>query len=245
MTRRRNKPGEHRKPLPDIIRARLVNTNSFYFSNIHDDTKHHEVWKAFGCCGKVKDVFIPSKRNKEGKRFGFVRFANEGDVEDLLPKLEEVWIRSLKLKVNISRFERDLVEVTPEVMAGPVRVHSSTAGPRVVEGVSFAETGQHYSIEVRPEVTCDLPSGRLDELAESVVGLLLPKLSVQHIREQLIIAGMPSIHVASMGGNQVLISSPIKGFLRDSLLERSDWWLSWFQGFTKWSVELPYPGRCA
>jgi len=78
---------------------------------------------------------------------------------------------------------------------------------------------------------------------ESVVGLLLPKIGVQQIHEQLIIAGMPNIHVASLGGDQVLISSPIKGFLKESLLERSDWWLSWFQGFTRWSEDLPQPGQ--
>jgi len=47
-----------------------------------------------------------------------------------------------------------------------------------------------------------------------------------------------------LGGNQALISSTIKGFLKESLLLRRDWWLSWFVGFTSWSEELPSSGRC-
>jgi hypothetical protein len=94
------------------------------------------------------------------------------------------------------------------------------------------------------DVVCDIPAGRVDELSESVIGLMLPKISVQQVQEQLIVAGMPNIQVASLGGNQVIISSPIRGLIKDSLLERRDWWLSWFLGFTRWSVDSQQPGRC-
>jgi len=72
MTRNKKKApvGRRLEPLPEFIRARLQNSISFYFSNIHEDAKTNEMWKAFGGCGKVKDVFIPSKRNKEGSILG-------------------------------------------------------------------------------------------------------------------------------------------------------------------------------
>lgn len=238
-------------PLPELIRARLLNTISFFFSNIHDDVKGTELWKVFGDCGKVKDVFIPSKRTKEGKGFGFVRFADEDNTEELLCKLDQIWLHSTKLKVNVSRFKRVLAGEKPVVAEGLVRPQYR---PRT-EGVSYAaatvnspgrqvELGQSVSNTVEAEVLCEIPTGRVKELSESVIGLLLPKLCVQQIREQLIVTGMPNIHVASMGGNQVIISSPIKGFLKESLLIRRDWWLSWFSGFTRWSIELQQPGRC-
>jgi len=123
----------------------------------------------------------------------------------------------------------------------------AVSSPMVVAGVSYAgvvvnDPGVSRAVEA--EVHCEVPEGRIEELLESVVGLLLPKLGVQQIRKQLTIAGMPNIHVATMGGDQVLISSPIKGFLKESLMFRRDWWLSWFQGFTRWSVDLPFSGRC-
>jgi hypothetical protein len=41
MSRIDNSPvvRRHQKPLPDFIRARLVNSVSFYFTNLHDATK--------------------------------------------------------------------------------------------------------------------------------------------------------------------------------------------------------------
>jgi len=107
MTRRKKKPvaSRHRGPLPAIILARLVNSISFYFSNFHEETKSRELYKIFGACRKVKDVFIPMKRNKDGKRFGFVRFSDEGNGEELLLKLKQLRLDSSKLNVNLSRFE--------------------------------------------------------------------------------------------------------------------------------------------
>jgi hypothetical protein len=98
------------------------------------------------------------------------------------------------------------------------------------------------SYQVVKEVVCEVPAGRLEELSESVVGLLLPDVSVQKVVEALIIVGMPNIKVRSLGGNQVLIDSNIDGLLKESLLERRDWWLSWFKGFSRWSVDAPPPG---
>lgn len=57
--------------------------------------------------GEVVDVYIPLKRNKSGRRFGFVRFMNNGDPEGLEKRLGNIWIGTYKLSVNISRFARN------------------------------------------------------------------------------------------------------------------------------------------
>lgn len=232
-------------PLPELIQARLVNTISFYFSNLHEDTKKRDLWKAFGGCGKVRDIFIPTKRNTEGKKFGFVRFAEECMGEELLSKLDNVWVHSVKIMVNVSRFARDLVTAPVEVSVSPVVENNSTGlavnSRTVVARGSFAAA---VTGSIVAEIECVVPAGRLEELSDSVVGLLLHNKSVHRFREQLIISGMPSFKVDSLGGNQVLISSSIKGMLKESLLVMREWWLTWFKGFTRWTEDLPSPGRC-
>ena len=47
---------------------------TFYFSRFPDGTSEYELWKIFQKWGRVKEVFIPKYKNKEGHRFGFVRF---------------------------------------------------------------------------------------------------------------------------------------------------------------------------
>nr|GFA21300.1 nucleotide-binding alpha-beta plait domain-containing protein [Tanacetum cinerariifolium] len=58
--------------------------------------------------GHVVDSFIPTKRNKNGKRFGFVRFINVFNVDRLVGNLCTVWIDRHKLVANVARFKRNL-----------------------------------------------------------------------------------------------------------------------------------------
>nr|GEU36328.1 RNA-directed DNA polymerase, eukaryota, reverse transcriptase zinc-binding domain protein [Tanacetum cinerariifolium] len=57
--------------------------------------------------GHVVDSFIPMKRSKVGKRFGFVRFINVFNNERLVNNLCTIWNNRLKLHANIARFQRN------------------------------------------------------------------------------------------------------------------------------------------
>nr|GEY02864.1 nucleotide-binding alpha-beta plait domain-containing protein [Tanacetum cinerariifolium] len=57
--------------------------------------------------GHVVDSFIPSKRAKDGKQFGCVRFINVFSVERLVNNLCTIWVERLKLNANVTRFNRE------------------------------------------------------------------------------------------------------------------------------------------
>nr|GEZ14183.1 putative RNA-directed DNA polymerase, eukaryota, reverse transcriptase zinc-binding domain protein [Tanacetum cinerariifolium] len=56
--------------------------------------------------GHVVDSFIPNKRDKYGKRFGFVRFINVFNTERLVNNMCTVWIDQYKVQPNIAHFQR-------------------------------------------------------------------------------------------------------------------------------------------
>nr|GFA28286.1 nucleotide-binding alpha-beta plait domain-containing protein [Tanacetum cinerariifolium] len=56
--------------------------------------------------GHVVDSFIPFKRDKYGKRFGFVRFINVFNKERLVDNLCTIWIGRYKIQANIAHFQR-------------------------------------------------------------------------------------------------------------------------------------------
>lgn len=56
----------------------------------------------------VRDLFIPQRRDKKGKRFGFVRFGRDIDIRGVEDKLNNIWFDSFKLRENISKFSKDL-----------------------------------------------------------------------------------------------------------------------------------------
>nr|GFA37697.1 hypothetical protein [Tanacetum cinerariifolium] len=57
--------------------------------------------------GHVVDAYIPNRRSKAGKRFGFVRFITDFDVERLVNNLCTVWVGRYKLHANVARFQKE------------------------------------------------------------------------------------------------------------------------------------------
>ena len=67
------------------------NIATVFFSNFPDSHKEIDLWKLFQRWGKVWEVFIPQRRDKQGRRFGFVRFKGVKNVEEIAEELNSVW----------------------------------------------------------------------------------------------------------------------------------------------------------
>ncbi|GJV21939.1 nucleotide-binding alpha-beta plait domain-containing protein [Tanacetum coccineum] len=80
---------------------------TIYVTNFPEAATAKELFHACNVYGHVVDSFIPTKRAKNGKRFGFVRFINVFSKERLVNNLCTVWIDHHKLHANISRFHRN------------------------------------------------------------------------------------------------------------------------------------------
>jgi hypothetical protein len=65
---------------------------SFFFTSFPAKAKNSDLVKLFSSYGQVSEVFVPQKLDKWGNKFGFVKFKDVGDLEDLEARLEEVWL---------------------------------------------------------------------------------------------------------------------------------------------------------
>ncbi|KAK7328517.1 hypothetical protein VNO77_22626 [Canavalia gladiata] len=74
-----------------------------YITNVNFEAK--DMWGVFKCWGRVWDVFMPTKRNSKCQRFGFVRYMDVGNGRALKNELNNVWIGSYKVRVNVSKFD--------------------------------------------------------------------------------------------------------------------------------------------
>ncbi|TYH31168.1 hypothetical protein ES288_A01G152400v1 [Gossypium darwinii] len=63
------------------------------------------LWTLFIYHGKVVDAFIPEKKSKCGKRFGFVRFINFLDAQTTISRLNGFVILGCRIWVKIARFK--------------------------------------------------------------------------------------------------------------------------------------------
>nr|GEW01443.1 RNA-directed DNA polymerase, eukaryota [Tanacetum cinerariifolium] len=79
---------------------------SVFITNFSDQAGAKELWNPCKQYGHVVDAFIPDRRSKIGKSFGFIRFIKVFDAERLVNNLCTAWIGSHRLHANIARFQR-------------------------------------------------------------------------------------------------------------------------------------------
>jgi hypothetical protein len=219
-------------------------STSFYFTNLPEDLKAADLWEVFTKYGHVMDVYIPSKVDKRGKRFGFVKFKDVLDVEEMCRSLEDVWCESFKLRINQSRFGRNEgskgvakngVQKTGVGDSKPVHHELSFRDvlfPSSQECGSMGEAREAVAIKVPVDAT------QLQLLNRCYVGFLRPEVEVKVIRTTLLMEGIQNISVVPMGGSMVLLQCSRVGELERRIKDKEEWIGVYFFTVKPWSPNL-------
>ncbi|MCI42191.1 RNA recognition motif, partial [Trifolium medium] len=99
-----------------------------------EDVKVTELWFKFARHGRVGEVYVPKKLDKQGRRFGFVKFREVRDGGEMLSRMGDIWLGTYKLRVNLSRFNR---EDNREEVPDAIPESSRAAEARYHPGRSF------------------------------------------------------------------------------------------------------------
>nr|GEX25301.1 RNA-directed DNA polymerase, eukaryota [Tanacetum cinerariifolium] len=106
-------------------------STSIFIANFPYSFGAKDLWNTCKQYGQVVDAYIPYRRSKAGKRFGFVRFIKVLDVDRLVNNLSTVWVGRHKLQANILRFQRE-----------PLKRHNSLHN---INGVKRGHLGDTYN----------------------------------------------------------------------------------------------------
>jgi hypothetical protein len=79
----------------------------FFFTDFPKNMLVLEMHTLFGSFGRIGEVYVPLKCDKQDRRFGFVKFKEVADLDLMEASLEEVWWGECKLKLNRARFGRE------------------------------------------------------------------------------------------------------------------------------------------
>lgn len=112
------------------------NSTSFYVTEFGERWKAKELYYEFKELGEL-EVVIPPRRDRRGRGFGFVRFANVKDEKLLAIKLDNLVLDGRKLYANVPRYKQTFKKTKPKQ---GVREDSSDAGKD--KGVMGAEGRQ-------------------------------------------------------------------------------------------------------
>nr|GEZ27489.1 RNA-directed DNA polymerase, eukaryota [Tanacetum cinerariifolium] len=95
--------GNYRTKEDDVAKI----STSIFVTNFPESFSAKDLFQSCKQYGHVVDTFIPNKRSKADKRFGFVWFINVFSDERLVNNLCTIWNDHLKLHANIARFNRE------------------------------------------------------------------------------------------------------------------------------------------
>lgn len=73
---------------------------SFYVWNIPESAAVEDLRRIFESKGKLVDLYIPTKRDDQGGRFGFVRFQEDEVMKMSVSELDDLWIGTFKIRVK-------------------------------------------------------------------------------------------------------------------------------------------------
>ncbi|GKF23253.1 nucleotide-binding alpha-beta plait domain-containing protein, partial [Tanacetum coccineum] len=85
-------------------------STSIFVTNFPDSFSAKDLFHSCKQYGHVVDSFIPTKRTKDGKHFGFVRFINVFNVKRLVNNLCTIWVGRSKFHANVARFKREYMK---------------------------------------------------------------------------------------------------------------------------------------
>nr|GEW43997.1 RNA-directed DNA polymerase, eukaryota [Tanacetum cinerariifolium] len=114
-------------------------STSIYVTNFLEHFSFRDLWKACQEYGRVIDAYIPNRRSKSGKRFGFVRFIHIKEVVRLVRNLCTIWMGRLRLHANVARFQRLPLNKTQYVKGANDGYKSSAGVPSNSKGFSVGK----------------------------------------------------------------------------------------------------------
>lgn len=236
---------------------RVAEETTFFFRNFPDGCSSEMLRSRFEEIGSVTEVFVPTKKDKQGNNFGFVRFARNSIVHDILEKLNKVWIGSYIIRAYPPKFDRSVKTKSGKrsTCREPVRA-MVWASEMLNKG--WRERGVSYADKVRGQGRCKIKArqevagdGDMDEevsfqsteeeskwLREAFTGRLKGEFTwVDHGEEILSECDMGSGMLLLQSGSEKTTNEVING-----LDEWSRFWMDWCKPWAyvdvNWSREV-------
>ncbi|KAI3740607.1 hypothetical protein L2E82_31075 [Cichorium intybus] len=200
---------------------------SFYVSNIQQNTTVEMLRRAFQSFGKIADIYIPGRKDRSGSYFAFVKYFGIKDAEEMARTLNRVKCGSCITKVNIARYEKNVVNKVaydrdtsrPQVKSMPTHLWKTKDGRSFAEVVGGNTAGDRHSITLRkvPAMDCD---------DSSLIGEVL---SLQHLKD------IPKLlHADGRIPCQLYYAGGLKAVLKFSSPQAADRYLKSEHEWNRW-----------
>ncbi|MCH84313.1 hypothetical protein A2U01_0005144, partial [Trifolium medium] len=207
--------------------------------------------------------------DKNGKRFGFARFEDVGDSQQLLEKLEDTWLGSYKIRANSPKFARGEAPKDNAANGGRVIQNERKVIPDAkLQVASYKQviTGANTTTEIQKARQKFVPNTKqkrrlteeeyragiqeiqpdpelLTNLQNCYVGTLWETVEAEILQVSMWMEGYQQIKVTTLGMDLVLLSSTVIGQIQEGFQKNKRWWERWFSKIQPWRPDILPKGR--
>ncbi|GAU26825.1 hypothetical protein TSUD_289300 [Trifolium subterraneum] len=195
----------------DFNKENINTLTTFFLTNFPDSFGARAMFNAFHHYGEVKDVVIPAKRDKGGKRFGFARFDRVVDSREFEHTLDQIIIGRDKISAKIAG---------ENSYAQAVRTGEAT-----IKGA-----GQKRCV-----VTYEAEQDDLLRWKKAYVGVVVNPGMTYNIQNAFHSQGYFGVKVTPLGSNLALLEGQEEGEVQALIDDVKDWMDQWFREIRPWS----------
>ncbi|KAJ9555174.1 hypothetical protein OSB04_009788 [Centaurea solstitialis] len=235
----------HRKSNSVHDQTQAIST-TFFVSNLPDGINKRCLWDAVIKVGTVVDTFIASKKGKNGRNFGFVRFIKIQNVKDVEKKLGEIIINGNRIVANVAKFERktpNSYNRTNNPNPSAYRnldenVHSKNFGGRRSYAEVLSNNNFQGGLPINRTITVHLPfkseASSFRNASEVLMGEAKNLQVLENIMDLLKAEGIDDCSVQYTGGLSFIISFGLSLSADNFLLNHKSSWTHWFSWLRKY-----------
>nr|GEX94763.1 nucleotide-binding alpha-beta plait domain-containing protein [Tanacetum cinerariifolium] len=202
-------------------------SNSIFVSNFSDQFSAKDLFNTCKQYGHVIDSFIPLKRTKDGKRFGFVRFINIFSVERLVSNLCMIWVGRNKLGANVAKFSRNNL--------------NTNSNNDKKEKVSKNSSQMSGETESSPAIVLDEDCVNTKDLSCVLMGRVKEFASLSNLKKVLCNEGFDDSKISYLGELWVLLE--FESVKTMELFKENSGVNSWFSLLNNANVDFVPGGR--
>ncbi|GJW09970.1 RNA-directed DNA polymerase, eukaryota [Tanacetum coccineum] len=243
--------GNYRTMEDDVAKI----STSVFIMNFPESCSAKDLFQSCKQYGHIVDTFIPTKRSKTGKRFGFVRFINVFNEERLVKNLCTVWIDRSRLHANIARYHRTPLNETNVKSNKPGDIKSNSIHV-AKKDIGANGVGNSYVHVVKGQMKSEIREGDLSpalvlsdeclqskDLSKSLFGRVKQFASLANLRTVVSNEGFVDIKIQYMGELWVLLEFGSKDSIK--LFQDNVSIGSWFSQPKQANMEFNTEGRIA
>ncbi|KAK1432308.1 hypothetical protein QVD17_09203 [Tagetes erecta] len=226
------------------------NKVTYFVTKLPNGCNRDGLWRAYEHHHNLMDASIPSKKDRWGNTFGFLRFVEVEDVDTFKKELEKTMVDGKKVRVSIARWDKDSEgndqkEINREFSHHPLPPSTVWTGdPMAYRNATVGNIDNRRSQEecVMTVITAPRSSPTAHPLVEtSLVGSINDASILNDLPFYLKRwSGLDDCVVRYMGGLSIILTFPTK---QDSITYRETkghMWGSFFSSLEVWDG-ISYP----